>query len=47
VVLRRWWSRWPAANVGLRSGVTFDVCDIDDAAAWRRLAALLARVPGI
>ncbi|MDP9818486.1 hypothetical protein J3R04_004456 [Spirilliplanes yamanashiensis] len=41
--LRRWWSRWPTANIGLRTGVKFDVCDIDDAAAWHHLTALLQR----
>jgi len=25
----RWWMRWPNANVGLRTGVVFDVLDID------------------
>lgn len=24
-----WWQRWPDANVGLRTGVAFDVLDID------------------
>lgn len=24
-----WWRRWPAANVGLRTGVAFDVLDVD------------------
>ncbi len=24
-----WWSRWPDANVGLVTGVAFDVCDLD------------------
>jgi hypothetical protein len=27
--LERWWSRWPQANVGLATGVVFDVLDID------------------
>jgi len=29
VVVRGWWRRWPDANVGLATGVVFDVCDID------------------
>ena len=33
--IREWWSRWPAANIGLPTGLTFDVVDIDGAAgAW-------------
>ena len=28
-VVRLWWTRWPSANVGLRTGVQFDVLDID------------------
>lgn len=29
VVVRSWWLRWPDANVGLRTGVCFDVLDVD------------------
>jgi hypothetical protein len=35
--LERWWSRWPHANVGLVTGVAFDVLDVDGPAG---LAAL-------
>lgn len=28
-VVRAWWTRWPDANIGLRTGVAFDVIDID------------------
>lgn len=28
----RWWRRWPNANIGLRTGVAFDVLDVDGAA---------------
>jgi hypothetical protein len=44
--LERWWSRWPAANVGLATGSVFDVLDVDGAAG---LAALrqLARAAGL
>jgi Bifunctional DNA primase/polymerase, N-terminal len=38
-----WWSRWPAANVGLRTGDSFDVLDLDSAAG---LAALGHDLPG-
>jgi len=27
--LAAWWERWPRANVGLRTGVAFDVLDVD------------------
>jgi hypothetical protein len=27
--VNRWWSRWPNANIGLRTGVAFDVLDVD------------------
>ena len=27
--INEWWSRWPNANIGLRTGVAFDVLDID------------------
>lgn len=27
--IRSWWSRWPSANVGLRTGERFDVLDVD------------------
>jgi hypothetical protein len=36
-----WWSRWPEANVGLRTGVAMDVADIDSAEGWHGLTHLL------
>jgi hypothetical protein len=36
-----WWSRWPAANVGLRTGITMDVADIDSVEGWHGLTHLL------
>ncbi|GID26750.1 bifunctional DNA primase/polymerase [Paractinoplanes brasiliensis] len=36
-----WWSRWPDANVGLRTGVTMDVADVDSAEGWHGLCHLL------
>ncbi|GID64372.1 DNA primase [Actinoplanes cyaneus] len=37
-----WWSRWPRANVGLRTGVIMDVADIDSVEGWHALRHLLA-----
>jgi len=36
-----WWARWPEANVGLRTGITMDVADIDSAEGWHGLTHLL------
>lgn len=36
-----WWARWPAANIGLRTGVTMDVADVDSAEGWHGLVHLL------
>lgn len=36
--IRAWWSRWPHANIGLRTGVAFDVLDLDSLPAGRALA---------
>ena len=27
--IKRWWTRWPSANIGLRTGIDFDMLDID------------------
>jgi hypothetical protein len=46
----RWWRRWPQANVGLATGVCFDVLDIDGPAglaALHQLAGTVSlRLPG-
>jgi hypothetical protein len=48
--LERWWARWPAANLGLATGVVFDALDVDGPAglaALRQLArAADLRLPG-
>ena len=36
-----WWNRWPAANVGLRTGVVMDVADVDSPDGWHGLRHLL------
>jgi hypothetical protein len=36
----RWWHRWPQANVGLATGICFDVLDIDGPAGLAALAEL-------
>ncbi|UQU63824.1 bifunctional DNA primase/polymerase [Couchioplanes caeruleus] len=39
--IEMWWSRWPDANVGLRTGIAMDVADVDSAAGWHGLRHLL------
>jgi hypothetical protein len=39
--IRRWWTRWPDANVGLRTGVVMDVADVDSAEGRHGLRHLL------
>ncbi|SNR58671.1 Bifunctional DNA primase/polymerase, N-terminal [Actinoplanes regularis] len=39
--IRRWWARWPHANIGLATGGVLDVCDIDTPEALRRVLDLL------
>jgi Bifunctional DNA primase/polymerase, N-terminal len=41
VQLKRWWSRWPAANLGLVTGVVFDALDVDGAAGLAALHQLV------
>jgi hypothetical protein len=42
-----WWDRWPGANVGLRTGVTFDVIDIDGPQGRHSLERFLADHGGL
>jgi hypothetical protein len=46
----RWWQRWPQANLGLATGVVFDVLDIDGPAGLAALRQLQdaagLRLPG-
>jgi hypothetical protein len=41
--VRRWWQRWPVANVGLVTGARFDVLDIDGPAGVEALRAVLSQ----
>ncbi|GLW30701.1 bifunctional DNA primase/polymerase [Actinoplanes regularis] len=36
-----WWTYWPRANLGLRTGVVMDVADVDSAEGWHGLRHLL------
>ena len=36
-----WWSVWPEANIGLRTGVVVDVCDVDSGPGLRAVRDLL------
>lgn len=36
-VIAAWWERWPNANIGLRTGVAFDVLDLDGPRAIENL----------
>ena len=39
--VRRWWQRWPQANVGLVTGARFDVLDLDGPEGVEALGAIL------
>jgi hypothetical protein len=39
--IEMWWTRWPDANVGLRTGVVMDVADVDSAEGWHGLRHLM------
>jgi hypothetical protein len=45
-MVRRWWRRWPAANLALRTGVRFDVADVDGQPGVEALRALLTNANG-
>jgi hypothetical protein len=40
-VIHSWWTTWPDANIGGRTGVVFDVCDIDSADGIKAVRPLL------
>lgn len=39
-----WWERWPEANIGLRTGVEFDLLDIDGPAGFAVLEQMAAEL---
>ncbi len=41
-VIADWWRRWPAANLGGRTGAVFDACDIDGPQGEAAVRPLLA-----
>ena len=41
--VRRWWQRWPQANVGLVTGTRFDVLDLDGPEGVEALRAALSQ----
>jgi hypothetical protein len=43
--VRRWWQRWPLANVGLVTGVRFDVLDLDGPEGVEAIGAILGHYP--
>lgn len=45
-VVEGWWKRWPQANIGLRTGVTFDLLDIDGPDGFASLQAVLSKLGG-
>jgi len=45
--LLAWWDRWPRANVGLRTGVAFDVIDVDGTHGRHSLERFLAEHGGV
>ena len=39
--IEMWWTRWPDANIGLRTGIAMDVADVDSVEGWHGLRHLL------
>jgi Bifunctional DNA primase/polymerase, N-terminal len=44
--VRQWWRRWSHANIGLRTGVVFDVIDVDGTRGRHSLQRFLAKHAG-
>jgi len=45
-VVHTWWTTWPSANIGGRTGVIFDVCDVDSADGVAAVRPLLGASHG-
>jgi hypothetical protein len=45
--VRRWWRHWPGANVALRTGVRFDVADVDNGEGVGALRAILTKASAV
>ena len=45
-LVRRWWRRWPTASLALRTGVRFDVADVDGDDGVEALRATLPNAAG-
>jgi hypothetical protein len=43
--VEKWWAYAPTANIGLRTGLRFDVIDVDGVAGFRSLHAMTSRPP--
>ena len=41
--VERWWRRWPHANIGVPTGVAFDVVDVDGPAGMAGVRSLIGR----
>jgi hypothetical protein len=41
-VIDRWWTSEPDANIGIATGIAFDVLDVDGYEGWKTLAQIVA-----
>lgn len=41
-----WWKKWPNANIGLRTGVAFDLFDVDGPAGFASLQTVIEKLGG-